>query len=333
MNQQWSSYLEQLQRSDLPGQADCALASLDDTGLIRVTGDDARDFLQGQLTNDIGLVTPEQGQISAYCTPKGRMLAIFVIFQRGEALYLQLPRERLDSVIKRLRMFVLRSRVVLEDASDELVISGFSGDCFAALAAALPKNPFATLEQEDATLVRFPGAPDRFQLVATAERSLAAWKEQLDHARPVNADFWPLLDIRAGLPRVYDATSEAFVPQMCNLDLLHGISFSKGCYTGQEVVARMKYLGQLKRRMYIAQIETATCPGPGEVLFSPSSRSAQGAGKVVDARPSPEGTGCEALVVAEIASFEAGDLRLRDENGPALKLREPPYGLDPENTE
>ncbi len=332
MNQEWSRYREQLQGPGLPRQAECALSSLDDTGLIRVTGEDARDFLQGQLTNDINRVTSSQGQISAYCTPKGRMLAIFIIFQQGEALYLQLPRERLEPVLKRLRMFVLRSKVVLEDASDELVISGFSGSCFSELAAELPEQPFATLTQEGATLIRFPGMPERFQLVSTAEKSITAWEAQRDHAQPVDADYWPLLDIRAGLPRIYDATAEAFVPQMCNLDLLDGISFSKGCYTGQEVVARMKYLGQLKRRMYIAKIETETCPLPGEALFSPSSKSAQGAGKVVDSRPSPDGTGCEALVVAEIAAFEAGDLRLRDANGPALSLREPPYGLSPEET-
>ena len=333
MNEEWSSYLEQLQRAAPPGRADCALCALADTGLIRVSGEDARDFLQGQLTNDIGQVTPEQGQLSAYCTPKGRMLAIFIVFQRGDALYLQLPLERLQPVLKRLRMFVLRSRVTLEDASDELVISGFVGSCFGKLAAALPEKPFATHGVDDATLIRFPGAPERFQLVAPPGKSIAAWEAHRDAAWPADADYWPLLDIRAGLPRVLDATSEAFVPQMCNLDLLGGISFTKGCYTGQEVVARMKYLGQLKRRMYIARIDTASCPGPGEALFSPTSSSAQGAGKVVDARPSPEGEGCEALVVAEIAGFEAGDLRLGDENGPPLALREPPYGLTPEENQ
>ncbi len=254
MNPKWTQYLEENAPDRGAAKAECAFSALDE-GLIRVTGEDARDFLQGQLTNDIRRLTPEQAQLNGYCTPKGRMLALFLVFERDGALYLQLPRERLEPVMKRLQMFVLRSKV--ERVSD---------------------------------------------------------------------DFWPLQNIRAGLPSVHDATTEAFVPQMCNLDLLGGVSFTKGCYTGQEVVARMRYLGQLKRRMYLARIGTGTCPAPGDALFSPSSRSAQGAGRVVAARPSPEG-GCEALVVAEIAAFEAADLRLGDENGPPLELREPPYGL------
>ncbi|RTZ76186.1 MAG: folate-binding protein [Gammaproteobacteria bacterium] len=332
MNQEWSAYLERLKGAARPGVDDCALSSLDDTGLIRVTGEDARDFLQGQLTNDIHQVSPEQGQLSAYCTPKGRMLAIFLVFQRGEALYLQLPRERLDAVLKRLQMFVLRARVKLEDASDDLVVTGLAGGCAEEMQPAPGESSFATLTGEELTRIRIPGTPGRMQLVAPPATMIEQWQRWLDRAVVADADHWPLLNIRAGLPTIYDATAEAFVPQMCNLDLLHGISFTKGCYTGQEVVARMKYLGQLKRRMFIAQVETETCPAPGEALFSPSSKSAQGAGRVVDARPSPDGNGCEALVVVEITGFEAGDMRLGDENGPALALQEPPYGLTPEDT-
>lgn len=329
MNQEWSRYKEQLQQSSPPLQAHCALSDLADRGLIRVSGEDAREFLQGQLTNDINGVTPERGQLSAYCTPKGRMLALFHILQQGDALLLELPRERLEPVLKRLQMFVLRADVKLEDVSDELVVTGLSGECCAGLLPDLPDAPFATTTFDRLTLMRLPGEAPRCQLLGPAEASIAFWERHRQRVQPVNGDFWPLLDIRAGLPQVYDATAEAFVPQMCNLDLLGAISFSKGCYTGQEVVARMKYLGQLKRRMFRAHIATDRCPAPGDLLFSPSSRSAQGAGKVVDARPSPQG-GCEALVVVELSSFEAGDLKLGDENGAPLELHEPPYGLTPE---
>jgi folate-binding protein YgfZ len=125
---------------------------------------------------------------------------------------------------------------------------------------------------------------------------------------------------------VYDATAEAFVPQMANMQLVDGVSFTKGCYTGQEVVARMQYLGKLKRRMYRARVVTDQAPQPGQELFSPGSASGQGAGRVVDARPTPAG-GFELLVVAEIASAEGASLRLGDEQGPALQLLDMPYGL------
>jgi folate-binding protein YgfZ len=332
MNREWSRYLEQLQWPASSHQAHCAFSNLADRGLIRISGGDALDFLQGQLTNDIRKVTPEQGQLSAYCTPKGRMLALFQIFRSRDTLLLELPRERLEPVLKRLQLFVLRADVKLEEVSDELVISGLAGACCSELLPALPDTPFATTDLDGLTLMRIPGDVPRCKLIGSAEASIAFWEKHRQQVQPVDGDFWPLLDIRAGLPQVYDATAEAFVPQMCNLDLLDAISFTKGCYTGQEVVARMKYLGQLKRRMFWARLAGARCPAPGEPLFSPSSQSAQGAGKVVDARPSP-GDGCEALVVAELAGFEAGDLRLGDQNGASLELREPPYGLTSEEAQ
>jgi folate-binding protein YgfZ len=126
---------------------------------------------------------------------------------------------------------------------------------------------------------------------------------------------------------VLEATTEAFVPQMANLQLVDGVSFTKGCYTGQEVVARMQYLGTLKRRMYRVRVDSDSRPAAGTELFSASSASGQGAGRVVDARPSPDG-GFEALVVCQIASMEAGDLRLGDAEGPALQAQPLPYAFE-----
>jgi hypothetical protein len=139
-------------------------------------------------------------------------------------------------------------------------------------------------------------------------------------------DFWALLDIRAGLPTVYDQTAEAFVPQMANLQLVEGVSFTKGCYTGQEVVARMQYLGKLKRRMYLARIAAADVPPPGTDLYAPGSESGQGTGKVVDARRAPAGD-IEALVVVETGSAETGDVRLGGPDGPPLTFSPLPYPL------
>ncbi len=304
----------------------CTLCPLPEPGLLRIEGEDAREFLQGQLTNDIFRVTPERAQLSAWCTPRGRMLALFLVFMHDGALHLLLPAERLEAVRKRLQMFVLRARVTIEPVQ-EPALCGLAGACAEAIPDGAPEAAFGVHSAGGVTRVRLPGERPRL-LLAGGPEALAGLLDGLP-GRPgaAEATCWTLEQIRAGIPQVYDATAEAFVPQMCNLDLLEGVSFTKGCYTGQEVVARMRYLGQLKRRMYVARIETDACPAPGDPLFSPTSRSAQGAGRVVEAAPSPQG-GCEALVVAEIAAFEAGDLRLGDENGPPLELREPPYGLE-----
>jgi folate-binding protein YgfZ len=135
------------------------------------------------------------------------------------------------------------------------------------------------------------------------------------------------MDIRAGIPNVFEDTVEAFVPQMANLQLVGGVSFTKGCYTGQEVVARMQYLGKLKRRMYHARVDAGQPPTPGTEVFSPSSDSGQGAGRIVDAAASPDG-GYEVLAVLQISSADANDLQLGDIDGPALQLMELPYAFE-----
>ena len=326
MNSDWNSFLTQQGMDNAPSQADCALCDLSDQGLIRVGGEDARDFLQGQLTNDINLVDGSTGQLSALCNPKGRMLACFNIFQRDDHIYLQLPVERLETILKRLRMFVLRSRVILQDATDELVIIGLSGDCIHKLLSEVPEGAMKQTRVEDLSLIRMPGELPRVQLVGPPQSILAFCKQKAPEATLVNRDFWALQNIRAGLPSVYNSTAEAFIPQTLNLQLLEGISFTKGCYTGQEVIARMKYLGQLKRRMYVAHFDTDARPAPGDRLYSASSKSGQGAGQVVDVRPDPAG-GYAALVMIQISTAEADDLQLTDGQGARMELSEPPYGF------
>jgi folate-binding protein YgfZ len=305
----------------------CALADLSELGLLRVSGADARTFLQGQVTNDVRQVSAEHSQLNSLCSPKGRMLANFRVFEREGDLYLQLPRTGLEAVRKRLQMFVLRSQVTLEDVSDQLVRIGIAGGCAEQL---LPEVPAAasgaTCHPPPLTIIRLPGDRPRFELIGPADAVIAFWEQSASLARPAGPDFWALMDIRAGLPTVYPETTEAFVPQMVNLQLIDGVSFTKGCYTGQEVVARMQYLGKLKRRMYLARVDSAEAPRPGDALYSPISESGQGAGRVVDARPSPDG-GHELLAVIEIAGAEHGGLRLGDPEGPQLTLQPLPYAL------
>ncbi len=322
----WNAFLQEYTLDQAATKADCTLTALTSLGLIRVQGEDARDFLQGQLTNDINDVTPVQAQLGAWCNPKGRMLALMLVFQRSDDLYLQLPRERIEPVLKRLRMFVLRSKVTLEDVSEEQPIIALGGSCISGLVEQLPDTDFGTQQVGEIMVIRFPGEPARVQVIGNTEAVAEFWKQAITSATPVSSDWWSLQNIHNGIPGIYDATAEAFIPQMINLDLLQGISFTKGCYTGQEVVARMKYLGQLKRRMFLAQFESPGIPRAGDKLFSPQSKSAQGAGRIVDVQPTAKGHWA-ALVVAEISAVESGDLYLGDADGPKLNIQPPPYGL------
>jgi len=312
------------------------LADLSHTGLIAAYGEDTVGFLQGQVTSDVRRVSPRASQLSAYCSPKGRMLATFRIFQRGETLYLSMPRAAVEPTLKRLRMFVLRAKVTLEDASDSLVRIGFSGpDADAQLReqlGAAPGAPHQALQSGDYTTIRIPAHHPRFEIYGELEPMKKLWTSLDVHAAPVGRDHWHLLDVRAAVPVVYPETVDAFVPQMTNLQILDGISFKKGCYTGQEVVARMQYLGKLKRRMFRAHTDAADAPPPGTALFAPGSSSGQGVGKVVTAAPAPDG-GWELLAVVEIASQAAGDVRLGDADGPRLTFLDLPYAVPDESTE
>lgn len=311
---------------------DCALTDLGHFGLIRASGEEAKTFLQGQLTNDVRRITPQTAQRGAYCSPKGRMLAGMLIFQRGDDLFLQLPIDRLPAVLQRLRMFVLRAKVTLEDASTSLPRIGLSGACAEQLLPVVPAAELETHDHEGLTIIRLAGDRPRFEVVGEPEPMARFWQQASNVAKQTSPAFWTLMEIRAGVPNVFDETAEAFVPQMANLQLLGGVSFTKGCYTGQEVVARMQYLGKLKRRMYRAHIDMDTCPERGTEVYSPSSESGQGAGRVVDAAPAPNG-GYEALVVLQISSAESGDLRLGNADGPGLELLDLPYSFPVEEAQ
>ncbi|MCW8945341.1 MAG: folate-binding protein YgfZ [Sedimenticola sp.] len=341
MNNQWKSFLESqsaliTENGDVRFTYDdpfpaCALFDLSHLGLIRVSGEDAQSFLQGQFTNDTRDVTENHSQLSAYCSPKGRMLANFRLFMHQSDYILQMPLSTHSKVLKRLPMFVLMTKAQVTDATDELTTMGIAGACAESLLqnhfASIPDQPGAAVQQAEMTLIRLPGTLARFQITGSPDAIIALWKQLAEKATPANSDYWSLLDIRAGIPTIYEETEDAFVPQMTNMQAVDGVSFTKGCYTGQEVVARMKYLGKLKRRMYLASVNTDTPPRPGDELFAPGSASGQGAGRIVDARPSPSG-GYELLAVAEIKSFEAGNLHLIDDQGPKLQPGKLPYTFE-----
>lgn len=313
------------------------IADLSHFGLIKVTGADAATFMQGQFTNDIRLVTADHSQLSSYLSAKGRMLAAFRIFKRDDAYYLRLPSELLAPTLERLRKFVLMSKVTLGDASAELLRIGISGPHAVAQLAKeldrLPQKVDEVAHGNGLSVIRVAGPHPRVEVYGDVATIRALWGRMAGIAKPVGAAAWALLDIRAAVPTVLPATVEAFVPQMVNMQLVDGVSFRKGCYTGQEVVARMQYLGTLKRRMYLAHVDGDAAPLPGDDIYCASSESGQGAGKVVDAQPAPEG-GFDLLAVIQVSLIDTNDaIHLRDAAGPRLQFKSMPYPFPVEQQE
>ncbi|MEJ2686228.1 MAG: folate-binding protein YgfZ [Gammaproteobacteria bacterium] len=303
-------------------------ADLSHQGLIAVHGAEAETFLQGQVSNDIRQVDDTHSQLSSYCSPKGRMLASFRAFRRGDTYYLRMPASLVDTTMKRLRMFVLRAQVTLDDASNTFVQIGVSGpgvseplqDFFGAVPDAVDQ----AVQAQECTLIRVPGGHPRYEIYGPLEMMRKLWDTLNVRSAPIGSTAWALLDIMAGIPVIYPATADAFVPQMANMQLIGAVNFKKGCYPGQEVVARTQYLGKLKRRMYLGRLAAEQAPAPGDELFSPGTGTEQSVGRIVDARPHPDG-GYALLAVIQIASAEGDTLHYGALDGPVMELLALPY--------
>jgi folate-binding protein YgfZ len=280
-------------------------ARLSDWGVIRARGADATHFLQGQLTQDIATLEVGQARLAGYCSAKGRLLATFVAWREGpEDILLACSADLLGATLKRLSMFVLRARCKLSDASAGFELIGLAGASAQAwLGAALPDAAWQCKTLHAGQVIRLPdalGVP-RLVLAATAG-SPAPALPSLDGAA------WLWLEVRSGVARVTAATAEQFVPQMLNLELLGGVNFQKGCYPGQEVVARSQYRGTLKRRTFL--VDSSAALAPGQEVFH-SADPAQPAGMVVLAASLSPLRHC-ALVELKIASLDEGGLRVGD---------------------
>ncbi len=312
------------------------IADLSHHGLIAVHGEDAKTFLQGQLINNVLEVSAGCSQLNALCTPKGRVLADFRVFQKQDTLYLSLPAEMVDDVIKRLRMYVLRAKVTLEDVSNSFIGVGFSGPTtdkeLASLGFPVPAELNQVTHTEEMSILKIPGFHPRYLLYGDLETMQQLWTKLDVHSAPVGYDPWQLLNIKVGVPVIVKQTSELFVPQMLNLHLLGAISFKKGCYTGQEVVARMQYLGKLKKRMYLANVDVNEKPQPGTKLYAKEFSETQSCGTVVNSAQGAEG-GYDLLAVTDIKTHDQHTVHLERLDGPALVFSELPYPFDAETTE
>lgn len=308
------------------------LCDLSHWSLIGAYGEAAQIFLQSQFSSDVAEVSEYHSQLSSYCSPKGRMLASFRLFRRGNAYYLRLPREMLEATLRRLQMFVMRTKVTLEDASDALVRCGYSGpNAELELAQALGTYPIHAddcLQTNGVTVLRVPGLHPRFELYGELATMKKLWNSLNVRGAPVGASAWALLEILAGIPNILPQTSDRFIPQMANLDLLGGVSFKKGCFPGQEVIARMRYLGTLKRRMYRVHVSADAVPEAGDPLFSAGGSDTEPSGTLVNAQPGPDG-GIEALAVLRTDEAERRALRLGSPDGAYVEVRKLPYEIPP----
>lgn len=302
----------------------CDLSHLD---CLQVTGDDAESFLLNQFSNDIQLLDENHSQLTTYCNPKGRMFALFRVY-RIENGYILLSDPGIGSSLQaRLKMFVMRSKVEIENYSNRFAMLGLSGaNVRDLLSDAMQTDPPELEDQvvhsSSLTVIRQYGSQDRFLVAGEPENLKSLWLKLAEKCKPVGRTAWDWLDIQAGLPTIHSQTSEEFIPQMLNLDVLNALNFKKGCYPGQEIIARMKYLGKLKQRMFLGHIEGAS-PLPGDGLFA-EGFGAQSAGTVVSSAPAPDG-GFDCLFIAQLKVIGTEPLHLGSVDGPELSLRELPY--------
>jgi len=300
---------------------------LADWGVIRALGEDTRKFLHGQLTQDVEHLEAGHARLAGYCSPKGRLLATFVMWQRAkDEVLLACSADVLPAVLKRLQMFVMRAKCKLSDASAELPLWGLAGTAtLGALGDAAPAGPWGRIGTEVADAVRLPDAVAAGAAVPRLLWAGATLPASLELAE-LPPDTWRWLEVMSGVPRVTQATMEQFVPQMVNLELVGGVNFQKGCYPGQEIVARSQYRGTLKRRGQVLQGSVALVPG--QEVFTDADPE-QPAGMVVLAGSLPGGEHA-ALVELKLSALAAGVLHADSASGPVLTLAALPYAIPAE---
>lgn len=297
-------------------------------GLIRAIGEDSAAFLHNLFSNDVKKLGPDAAQWNSFNTPKGRMLASLLIWSETDGHLIALSADILPAMLKKLSMYVLRSKVRLDDASSDIALIGVSGEkAQSVLERAAIEVPGTNMHQTTGTGWRCVRLGELNHVVAVnAADAPTIYQTLLDSgAQKADTAAWQLAMIRAGLPLITAATQEEFVAQMLNYEVIGGVSFNKGCYPGQEIVARTQYLGKLKKRMYRVRMASDTTPTPGTDLFTPEFGD-QSAGKLVNVARAADG-GFEALAVLQSSCANSGEIHLGSPQGPHVAVLELPYSL------
>jgi folate-binding protein YgfZ len=293
-------------------------------GVLAVRGADASKFLQGQLTCNMNYLSEAKATLGARCTQKGRMQSSFRILLEGDGVLLAMASELIEAQLLDLKKYAVFSKSKLTDESASWARFGLNdGDSMlASLGLDLAPDTDAVARANDLIAIRV--SPARAELWVRTEQAEDIRNRLAAQLPEGSLNDWLLGQIRAGIGQVFGPTREEFIPQMINLQAVGGVSFKKGCYTGQEIVARMQYLGKLKRRLYRLTLEGIEVPQPGTELFSPVHASS--VGNVVVAASAAGGV--ELLAVLQADAVENGDIRLGNAHGQALQLSELPYTLD-----
>ncbi|HSR61775.1 MAG TPA: folate-binding protein [Gammaproteobacteria bacterium] len=286
--------------------------------MLEASGDDAADFLQNQLTCDINKLPPDEWCFCGWCLPNGRTICTFILFRRDDRFYFILPAMLKDKIMKRLGMYILRAEVTLKDVSEDFALLGLSGESIESTLKVsnitFDNNGYSVHTNADLSVLGLWNSTPRCIVICPIDRLSTLSKRIRIAFEEGDRSTWSLLDIEAGIPWITEAISEAFIPQMLNLDRMQGLSFQKGCYPGQEVISRLYFRGELKRRLYLGQGEGSITPGAGDQLEVTDSGKL--AGDIVDAERHPDG-GFRFLAVTQIDAAEKHSLRLRGgENNP-----------------
>ncbi len=301
-------------------------SELTDTRILSFSGEDAVAFLNAQLTSDVAGLAVSHTQYSGYCTPKGRLLATFLLWRRRNEVLALVPAEIADAIRSRLAKYVLRSRVRIEDATAHCALFGLVGeDAARALSGLIDRVPASDHEIVEAgglDLARLPVG--RYLLLAPAHDA-GRVRTDLGRAAADARGAWRLSDIEAGVPVIDAVTQEEYVPQMVNLDLIGGVSYSKGCYPGQEIVARTHYLGKIKQRLFRVRAPQGERLRAGERLYSAEFGADQASGAILSVADAADAA--EALAVIQRTAIEHGPIRLRALDGPPLEILPLPYTI------
>jgi len=315
------------------------ICDLSQYSTLVVAGDDAIDFMQGQFTNDVSKVDEGHSQLNAFCNNKGRMTANFRLFKYQQNYFFSVRNNLVEQSIEHLQNYILRAQVVIQDVSEQLIHLGICGENAKKLLSAFIEidnneidgvsfnENYIAIRVADTLTDNHP----RYEIFCSFEHAKTLWEVIGAQAETVSSSSWDYLHIQAGLPFIDKNTSEEFVLQMVNMDLVNGVSFTKGCYTGQEIVARMHYLGKLKKRCYKVFIDSKDKPAAGDKLFAENARAGQNTGMIIQAENNPE-SGYDALAVIQIADTES-KLFLNDADGAAVTVMKLPYAFEPSTNE
>lgn len=306
MNSSWQTFIQERPLEPPAASAEIVLSPLPSIGALRIQGKDAQTFLQGQTTCDMRQITPTCSSLGAFCNPQGRVIATFQLLRRESGFLALLAADLVEKVAQRLKLYILRSKV--EVAADDLALFGITLADSKALQGIL-EHPLqargAVIQAHQLSWLRMPPPGERWIVLGDPQAAQAMWLklvETLGAAESPEA-YWQLKNIQAGFPTVTAATSEEFLPQMLNLDRLGGISFDKGCYTGQEIIARTHYRGQVKRRLYRVQLSCPHIPAPGALLIA----EGETVGQVVNAAPAD----CSQEILAVVRCDQAHSSAVR----------------------